>query len=95
MADLVAILSTPLGANDAGASTVRDYLIALLRQVWTEKECFSGKRPFGNSSWQYEVYVPLMKAGLIEGKLDEDGYVEEMDTDKADELILAAIDRLM
>jgi hypothetical protein len=33
----------------------------------------------------------MIKAGIINGKLDEDGYVEEADTKAADEMILGAI----
>jgi hypothetical protein len=64
---------------DAGANiTVRDYLFELLDAVWDEGESFSGKRPFGNSDWEYDLYVPLVQAGFIEGKLDADGYIDEL-----------------
>ena len=54
--------------------TVRQYLHELLRTLWEEQECFSGKRPFGNSGWDHDLYGPLAKAGLIDlGPLDEDG----------------------
>jgi hypothetical protein len=85
------ILGMELGPNDSGASTVRGYLVALLRELWREGEGFSGKRPFGNSSWEYDLYPPLIKAGLIRGKLDEDGYIEDVDDKRGDELIAAAI----
>jgi hypothetical protein len=50
---------------DAGANiTVRDYLFELLIAVWDEGESFSGKRPFGNSGWEYDLYAPLIQAGL-------------------------------
>lgn len=87
-------LDLPLADNDADAATVRDYLAKLLRKVWTETEGFDGKRPFGNSSWEYELYTPLVKAGLIAGRLDEDGFIYDIDRDAADWLILAAIDEL-
>jgi hypothetical protein len=88
------ILDCPMGQNDAEAATVRDYLKALLRELWASGEGFSGKRPFGNSGWEYEVYTALVKADLVEGKLDTDGYIEKVDRDTADRLILAAIDTL-
>ena len=47
--------------NDAGASSVRDYLRRLAYTVWKKGDGFSGKRPFGNSSWQYELMEPLVK----------------------------------
>ncbi len=69
-------------ANDASASSVREYLKALLARVWEEEESFNGKRPFGNSGWQYEVCEPVVAAGLA------------ADVDAARELVLAAIQTL-
>lgn len=77
--------------NDAGASTVREYLVKLLEQVWIEAEGFSGKRPFGNSGWEYEAYEALVRSDLIEGVIDEDGYLETVDARHADALIREAI----
>jgi len=88
------VLDLELPDNDSGASTVRGYLVALLALLWEHQEGFGGKRPFGNSGWQYDLYVPLMKAGFITGKLDEDGYAEEMDNAAGDRLIMAAIQHL-
>lgn len=88
------ILDVPMRENDANASTIRAYLVALVREVWKEVDGFSGKRPFGNSGWQYEVYDALVTAGHVQGRTDEDGYLEECDTDAADALILTAIDAL-
>lgn len=87
------LLDLPLPDNDADAATVRDYLIALLRKLWAGGEDFI-KRPFGNSGWQYEVYAPMVAAGLIDGKLDEDGWLEHADDRAADALMDAAIQAL-
>lgn len=93
--DTARILSLEIGGeNDSGEPTVRGYLVALLRTLWHEGEGFSGKRPFGNSSWEYDLYVPLIKAGLIRGKLDEDGYIDGVDDKAGDKLIAAAIETL-
>lgn len=84
------VLNTPMQPNDADAATIRGYLIALLAKVWAEGECFNGKRPFGNSSWECEIYEALVRAELIEGVLDEGG-LADCDTDAADCLIVDAI----
>lgn len=63
--------------------TVRDYLHNLLLTLWREEESFSGKRPFGDSGWQHDVYVPLIKHGFIPGTLDEYDCIEEYDHDMA------------
>ena len=64
--------------SDAGKNlTVRDYLRRLLETLWVEGESFSGKRPFGNSGWEHDLYKPLIAGGFISGRLDADGYVED------------------
>lgn len=88
------VLDLALPDNDSGADTVRGYLIALLTEVWRDGEGFSGKHPFGNSGWEWDLYVPMVRAGIISGKLDEDGYMDELpraSRQRADGLILAAI----
>ena len=74
--------------------TIKDYLKKLLSELWIREEGFSGKRPFGNSGWQYDVYKPLIAKGLISGSLDEEGYINECDDKKADSLILDLIKSL-
>jgi hypothetical protein len=88
------ILDTPMQPNDADAKTVREYLVALLAAVWGEGEGFSGKRPFGNSGWKWDLYEPLVRAGHISGEFDNDGYLSRFDDDKGNELIAAAIQAL-
>ena len=56
--------------------TVRRYLTNLLLEVWKEGECFSGKRPFGDSGWEWDLYIPLVRAGFITGVVAEYGDVE-------------------
>lgn len=88
------VLRVPMGDNDASAETIREYLVALLEELWDAGEGFSGKRPFGNSSWQHELYQALVAVGFIEGKIDEDGYIEECDDEAGDLLIKKAIEAL-
>ena len=88
------VLCLPMGDNDARAATIREYLKALLRQLWDEKEGFSGKRPFGNSGWDFDLMIPLIKAGVIDGSFDEDGLVNECDTEAGDTVIADAISLL-
>ena len=83
-----------LEENDAGASTIGQYLGMLLLAVWQEGESFSGKRPFGNSGWEYDVYTGLIRGGLIKGSFDENGYIDDVDTKAADKLISDHIKQL-
>lgn len=86
-----AVLALPMGPNDAHAETIGEYLIGLLAALWDEKECFDGKRPYGNSGWDCDLLIPLVKAGLIEGRIDEDGYLDGVDDDAGERLIADAI----
>jgi hypothetical protein len=88
------ILSLPMQENDADAKTIRDYLLKLLHDVWNEGEGFDGKRPFGNSDWDSEVYETLARAGLIDSTKGDDGCLYDFDMSKGDALVKLAIDAL-
>jgi len=74
-------------------TTVRVYLLSLLEALWLEGESFSAKQPFGNSSWEYELYDGLVKGGLIKCKIDENG-LSDFDENEANKLIHTAIKAL-
>ena len=87
------ILDCPMEANDSGADTIRGYLKELLKMLWSEGECFSGKRPFGNSGWEDDMILALAKNGFIETtrtKWEE----LEYDSREGEVLIFEAIDAL-
>lgn len=88
------ILALEMGDNDAGAKTVRGYLKELLTRLWEQGEGFSGKRPFGNSGWEHNLEVALVKGGAVQGALDEDGYVEKIDGNAVDVAMNKAIEAL-
>lgn len=83
--------------SDAGDDlTVRQWLRELLMLVWIEDESFDGRRPWGNSGWENDIYRPLVKAGFIAGAVHESGRVEVDDVNAAaafvSDLILAAFE---
>ena len=86
------VLLLPMGTNDADAATVGGYLQSLLKKLWEKGDGFSGKRPFGNSGWEHELYMPLIAAGATTGTLDDDGYVRE--EGNAAQVVRDAIDAL-
>gem|GEM_PF-999504 len=89
------ILKLPMDKNDSGETTIGDYLKALLLGVWEKGEKFNGKRPFGNSGWEYDIYRPLIQAGLVKGFFDEHGYIEEfseVEEKKAKDIIIRVIE---
>ncbi len=59
--------------------SVKEWLISLLRQLFIEKDGFSGKRPFGNSCWEYQLESCLVSLNVIEGKItfDEEYVVDD------------------
>lgn len=77
--------------------TIRQWLGELLCRVWMEKNEFSGKRAFGNSDWEYEVYKVLIHEGIIHGGIDDYGEVEISYEEriKANNIILEVITEIM
>jgi hypothetical protein len=94
MVDVTDVLNARVEGGEIGTCTVRDYLLTLLETLWQEKGGFSGKRPFGNSNWEFDLYKALVEAGLVTGTIDDDGYLFEVEDDEADELIAQAISSL-
>jgi hypothetical protein len=78
-----------------GNVSIREYLHALLTKLWGEGEGFSGKRPFGNSGWEYDLYRALILAGAVQGELEaETGYINRIsreEQDKANTIIFGLI----
>jgi hypothetical protein len=91
------VLSCPMDpeTNDAGASSVGEYLIKLLAKVWEEQDNFDGKRPFGNSDWEYDIHAALVRDGLIEGSFDSEGFLDECDSAEGRLLVADAIDGMV
>lgn len=96
------ILALPMpDTNDADASTVGEYLSALLIALIEEGEGFSGKRPIGNSDWQFQLAQPLVEAGLVEGEYEwydgEDGEstLTDVDWEQFNEVLKDAIEEAL
>lgn len=80
--------------SDIGETTIREWLRELLLTLWREGEGFSGKRPFGNGGWEFDAYAALIKDGVVNGKLDEYGHVEKVDSDEAEKIVDRLIMRM-
>ena len=77
--------------------TVREYFKAQLRALWTEQDTFSGKRPLGNSGWDWVFAVPFAKAGLITVTWEDEsqGWIDNIeDEDEYYRIIQKCIDAL-
>lgn len=94
------ILELKFKSMDLGKEiTIKDFFKELLITLFKEGECFSGKRPFGNSGWDYDLCVCLAQNGVIDGhnEIDTD-YPEdeywEYDSKEAENKILELIKEL-
>lgn len=92
---LSAALSLTFHADDLNQDiTVAGYLCRLLRDLWAKTEEFNSKRPFGNSGWTWDLYIPLMENGFIPGEYDDEDEYWEFDEPQAEAFVLALIDHL-
>lgn len=81
-------LDLPMVDNSGEAKTFREYFKKLLQTLMEEGEGFSGKRPFGDSSWEYDLYDSLIENKIIES-------IESFeDRKKADKIIMGMINDL-
>lgn len=94
---VLAALNTQFEHQDVGILTYREFFRACMLRLWVEGEGFSGKRPFGNSGWENDLYIGLAAAGYIDGKLveEDEDYVEwDYDQEAGDALIEQMIEAL-
>lgn len=87
------ILGLPMGERWLPGDTVRDYLGDLLAAFWAGQDVDQKYGMTGSSDWQYDLYEPLLRAGLIPGWVDGHGLRPEDET-RAGQLIDAAIKAL-
>lgn len=67
--------------------TIRGWLSSMLAALWDEGEGFSGKRPLGNSGWEYAPVAMLIEYGALDGEVQasittvtKDGLADETET---------------
>lgn len=70
------ILDARMDGNDAGAHTVREFLLELL------KAALDFKAPFGNSGWIYDLYTALADGGFLHVQRNQAGLVNWTDADE-------------
>jgi hypothetical protein len=83
------ILEIEFKSNDLNKTvTIRQFFYELIKQLWLEQDDFDGKRPFGNSSWDSDLIVCLIKNKLVTGKIDSDGYIKSCDNKEIDKFVI-------
>jgi len=93
------ILDLPMYKEFSG-ETIGSYFSKMMIKLWEEGESFSGKRPFGNSGWEHDVYESLVMNEVCKGAIDRydddpDWFdVEIEDYDEADKIISKALGSL-
>lgn len=88
------ILDYPWEFDDVEASNIKEYLEALLLHLWEEGEGFSGKRPFGNSGWEYDIYHPLVVMKCVEGEISENDDLLSINEEQANDLVFNLIEHI-
>lgn len=77
------VAELPFFSDDLGkAVTITEWLQTILLTLFEEGEGFSGKRPFGNSAWTKDPAKAMIKAGIIQGTIDSDGYIQDFNEDQ-------------
>lgn len=71
--------------------SIREFFFILMKLLWIEQDGFDSKRPFGNSSWDVDVIVCLIKNNIIKGRIGEDGYLEEYDNNEVNKVVINQI----
>lgn len=65
------ILRLPMDECADAGPTVGDYLRITLKTLIHEGESFSGKRPLGNSDWDSQLAIALIKGNAMAGHMNE------------------------
>jgi hypothetical protein len=73
--------------HDLGDVSLREFYCNLLLKLWEDPYGFSGKKPYGNSGWDEPVYAALIKAGVMSGEFDSEGYIKRCDFDEGSEFV--------
>ena len=70
--------------------TIGEFMQQSLLNLFREGESFSGKRPCGNSGWEFQLHETLVKAGYVSGtysSTEYDTWLEDYDIDKAEDIL--------
>lgn len=76
-------------------STIRHYLVNLFRTFWRKQTDFNVKKPFGKGGWNVDLYVALVRNGVVQGRLDDYGSITNLDETAAFDIILESIECLI
>lgn len=74
-------------------TSIREFYKNLLMCLVEQEEEFSGKRPFGNSDWKFDLYMALILAEVVTGSLDEFGnpYISRQGAERADNILVQLV----
>lgn len=79
---------------DVGGRPFRAMLKDLLTMVLLQGEEFDGKRPWGDSGWEWDIYNAMVVNGFVRGVVDEYGDVDGVDITECDELIMRCVEEI-
>lgn len=90
------LLDLPLPGRPEGCDTMREYLVRLLGEFLAGEASFKYGMS-GESDWEYDLYAPMIDAGLLPGRdhYVNDGYGLDANEKKIlRDLILGAVKEL-
>lgn len=79
---------------DVEGTSLRVMLKDLLTMVLLQGEQFDGKRPWGDSGWEFDIYRAMVLNGFIKGTVDEYGDIYNYSVAECDELILRCVEEI-
>jgi len=86
------ILDLQFKSEDLNAVvTIRSFFFLLMKKLWLEQDCFDGKRPFGNSSWDADLIKCLIENKIIKGSIDKYGYINNYDRKELNKFVIDII----
>ena len=74
------------GLKIEGGATMKEFLRDILLDLWDQEEMFDPKRPWGESNWKFDLYIPLVNAGFVDGE-PNGKRLKNFDQGEADRLI--------
>lgn len=79
---------------DVEGTSLRVMLKDLLTMVLLQGEEFSGKRPWGDSGWEFDIYRAMVLNGFIKGAVDEYGDIYNYSLAEGDELLMRCVEEI-
>lgn len=72
-------------------TTIKEFLKTLCFEIISRGSKFNAEAPFTVKGWEEDLVFPLVNEGIIEGYINEDGYLENYDKDESYQILIDCI----